>query len=192
MGGDVTIRPTLHRPRISVLVVSKFTFALRAGGTRVNGERYRGVVVRRDHRHGNAPRQHPRQYRRRRMAVPEHEQTLLPMVLPMRFPAAPPGGAPTPDARSNSSATAGSASGRTNDDGAPEGVFYDDEAAAAAAADAIARQAGRIPIPHVERGVGRGGGTVTPPPQPILPEPPPTARPPSPSPSSSSSSSGPS
>ena len=33
MGGDVTIPPTLHRPRISVLVVSKFTFAIRAGGT---------------------------------------------------------------------------------------------------------------------------------------------------------------
>ena len=33
MGGDVTIHPTLHRPRISVLVVSKFTFAIRAGGT---------------------------------------------------------------------------------------------------------------------------------------------------------------
>ena len=29
----MTIRPTLHRPRISVLVVSKFTFAIRAGGT---------------------------------------------------------------------------------------------------------------------------------------------------------------
>ena len=27
------IHPTLHRPRISVLVVSKFTFAIRAGGT---------------------------------------------------------------------------------------------------------------------------------------------------------------
>ena len=53
---------------------------------RVNGER-------RDHRHGNAPRQHPRRYRRRRMAVPEHEQTLPPMVLPMRYPGRPP---PTP------------------------------------------------------------------------------------------------
>ena len=29
----MTIHPTLHRPRISVLVVSKFTFAIRAGGT---------------------------------------------------------------------------------------------------------------------------------------------------------------
>ena len=49
-----------------------------------------GVVVRRDHRHGNAPRQHPRRYHRRRMAVPEHEQTLPPMVLPMRYPGRPP------------------------------------------------------------------------------------------------------
>ena len=46
--------------------------------------------MRRDHRHGNAPRQHPRRYRRRRTAVPFHEQTLPPMVLPMRYPGRPP------------------------------------------------------------------------------------------------------